>query len=82
MHQFSSETMGDISHAIILALFSYLLCITFFFRILRPPNSMQMNSQTNGSENNAASNHISANVANGSKAGENSDEESDAQVSI
>jgi len=43
---------------------------------------MQMNCQTNGSENSTASNHISANVANGSKTGENSDEESDAQVSI
>ncbi|KAL6870720.1 hypothetical protein ACP4OV_014568 [Aristida adscensionis] len=38
-----------------------------------------MNSQTNASENNAASNHISANAVNGSKTGENSDEESDAQ---
>jgi len=69
------------SHAIILACTSYLLCTIFFFTILRFKNSMQMNSQTNLSENNAASNHISANVANGSKAGENSDEESDAQVS-
>jgi len=69
------------SHAIILGCTSYLLCITFFITILRYKNSMQMNSQINGSENNAASNHISANVANVSKAGENSDEESDAQVS-
>ncbi|KAG2560205.1 hypothetical protein PVAP13_8KG072800 [Panicum virgatum] len=67
------------SHAIILGCISYLLCITFFITILRYKNSMQMNSQINGSENNAASNHISANVANVSKAGENSDEESDAQ---
>ncbi|KAL5204458.1 hypothetical protein ABZP36_009329 [Zizania latifolia] len=37
--------------------------------------------QTNASENNAASNHLSANVGNGSKTGENSDEESDAQSS-
>jgi hypothetical protein len=43
---------------------------------------MQMNSQTNASENNAASNHISANAGNGSKTVENSDEESDAQVSM
>jgi hypothetical protein len=43
---------------------------------------MQMNSQTNASENNAASNHISANAGNGSKTEENSDEESDAQVSM
>ncbi|KAG8088994.1 hypothetical protein GUJ93_ZPchr0011g27491 [Zizania palustris] len=40
-----------------------------------------MNSQTNASENNAASNHLSANVGNGSKTGENSDEEGDAQSS-
>jgi pseudo-response regulator 5 len=41
-----------------------------------------MNSQTNASENNAASNHLSANGGNGSKTGEHSDEESDAQVSM
>ena len=40
-----------------------------------------LNSQLNVSEDNAASNHICVNSGNGSKTGENTEEESDAQVS-
>lgn len=43
---------------------------------------MQSNGHMNASDNNTASNQISANVDDRSKAGENSDEMSDAQVSL
>lgn len=43
---------------------------------------MQSNSYTNVSNNNAATSHISTIAGDGSKTGENSNQGSDAQVSI